>query len=657
MSMSILNPKTICLLAALAILAAQAARAAEDTIGPTKIPFYTGNLSVYKFMMYWGTFPGPPPSSDWASPEHIAQLKRISVVADCDYPSWALAEQREGTWDFSLYKKNADLLHAAGFKYVVFCWVHFPPKWFMESPEFVAYQCAEHGEKLMQTSPWDPSIWRIYWKFYSEQKLAMGDKIDWIRLALPADYGEIGYPAAMTSWLVPQKHAHAGYWCGDKYARADFRAETKTKFKDLKALNKRWGTSFTSWDKLTYPDVVDEKAAKVARESGKATDRRRWLDFIEWYNGAWLRFTPRLAKLIRGFYPTQPLILSIGYGSEGNKNGNDFSRIVKMAKSAGLATQTPGNVSYYAMKRVSTACHFYGVPYYTEPPGDVPPNAEVARVFSDISNGVQVYFEYPNNLDRARAQLAKYKENMTGAKPIVDLAIYNPCIQHRLDCADGFPIHAYMLGEKGRERFDFDVVDETLVKDGALAKYRLLAYVHGGVTEEAALKKIAAWVKAGGALVTCDLGDVETVEGDRSIWNSLIPAKTPTLDEIRPNGAWDWAKVAAGCSKKVGKGIVIKLPIESDDRDLLPEAVSYINYNLRDFGKGFKNAPLIDGEVDGLSATLLPDRILHFTWLDREVTRTLKLRPEDWANRPKKPERMQYDLKLAPHSIEAIMLK
>ena len=120
-------------LLAVGALAARA-DAASPTIGSTKIPFYTGNLSVIRFMMYWGTSKGPVPPSDWASPEHIVLLKRISCFADCDYQSWALAEQEKGKWDFAVYAKNADALRAAGLKYVVFCWVHFPPKWFASSP-------------------------------------------------------------------------------------------------------------------------------------------------------------------------------------------------------------------------------------------------------------------------------------------------------------------------------------------------------------------------------------------------------------------------------------------------------------------------------------------------------------------------------------------
>ena len=636
--MNLLNFKIICLLGVVFLPAIRAGSDSKLTIGPTRIPFYTGNLSILSFMNYWGTHGPPVNPQDWASPERIEILKRISCVADCDYPSWALAQQEPDKWDFTLFQKNADALHAAGLKYVIFCWVHFPPKWFLESPDFVPYECAEHGKKLHQLSPWGPNVWDIYRKFYEAQRKAMGDKIDWIRVATPSDYGEIGYPAAMTSWLVPQDHAHPGYWCGDPYARADFRDQMRKRFRRLKALNERWGTLFESWEEVTYPELVDEKGALVARESGKAADRRRWLDFIDWYYGVWLRFTPKLTSLIREFYPEKPMIVSVGYASEKTHYGNDYSALPKMASKIAAALQTPGSVSYYAQKRVSTACHFYDCPYYTEPPGDVPPDAEVARVFSDVSNGVQVYFEYPNNLDRARVKLRAYKNHMTGARPVVDLAIFNPTIDHRLHCGkDNFPLNAFLLGEKGRDRFDFDVLDEQLIRDGALANYRVLVYAQGNVTEDFALRSIADWVRRGGALVTCKIGDVETVEGDKSIWSAMMPG--------------------SGETNRVGRGVVIRAPVGPDKRDALIDAVEHAAHHLSDFGKQFKNAPLIDGIQDRIHATLLPDRILYFNGTDEQITKKVTLRPEDWSDREKNPEKMEYELRLAPHSIEAIWLE
>ena len=260
----------------------------------------------------------------------------------------------------------------------------------------------------------------------------MGNLIDWMRVGMPSEYGEVGYPNGMTNWLVKQDHAHPGYWCGDDDARADFRAEMRRQFGDLDTLNRRWGTAFTTWTAVDYPPLIAEEGAARARQSGLATDRRRWLDFISWYNGAWLRFAPKLAAIIREFYPEMPLIVSVGYGSERLVWGNDDTALPKVAHAHHFALQTPGNVPNFVLKRVSTPCHIYGAPYYTEPPADVPPNLEMRRLFYDIANGVQVFFDYPQNLDRVRPQVRAITQHMTGQAPLVDLALMCPMVQHRL---------------------------------------------------------------------------------------------------------------------------------------------------------------------------------------------------------------------------------
>lgn len=634
-----------------ASLAAQTPEALE--VGPTPIPWYTGNLNIYPFMQKYGTVTVEPPSMDWASPERLAILKRIGVFADVDIPSWSMVEPEKGKWDFGRYLKTAQLLKEAGFGYIPFCWVHFPPQWYMDSPDFVPYRCAEHGEALMQLSPWSPKIWDIYRSFYSEQKKAMGDYVSWMRVAMPADYGEVGYPAGMTSWLVPQKHAHAGFWCGDPYAIADFQQQMKLKFKTLKAINTRWSTDFKQCDQLSLPDTNDQAARKQAVKSHKSTDIRRWLDFMDWYNGFWVRFVPKLCGVIRESYPKQPQVVSIGYGCENNSYGNDISRLAKMAITAKVALQTPGNVSNYSQKRLSSACRFYGVPYYTEPPGDVAPDAEMTRLFTDISNGVKVFFDYPQNMIKVIPQLREYKTFMTGADPVVDFAIFNSTISFRLDDVGGYPLPAYLLGETS-EQYDFDVLDETLIDDGALKRYRVMAYVYGNTTEQSTLKKITEWVRQGGALVTCQMGEVRNIEGDNSVWRSLMPANLPTAASLLKGDRWDWPQVIKQCSRRVGKGIVIQLPVTPSEMKPLVDGCTQAIYHLSEAGKGFRNAPLIDGELNGFNAVLLPERIVFYSVVG--VDTVVKLRPEDWVGR-KCPAQLEFRLKMAPHSLASVDLR
>ncbi len=613
-----------------ALLAACATVQAE----PCGVPIYTGNMSVSPFMIYWGT--AQPPPNDLASDERSALLRSLGSVADTDYIWWAVLEPQPGILDFSVHRRNALRTRAAGMKYVPFLYAHFAPRWMIASDAFHPYICAEHGERLDQLSPWSPDVWNVYRRLYQAMYDQMGSLVDWVRLNTPSDYGEMGYPAAMTSWLMPQAHAHPGYWCGDPHAREDFRREMRKRFVRLSTLNSRWGTSFTSWDAVDLPDVREQRASREARDTRNPAARRRWLDFVEWYSGFWLRFTPQLASLVRDIFPDRPLITSVGYASEATVFGNDYSLMPKMAHQHDLALQTPGNVPYYALKRVSTACHFYGARYYTEPPGDVPPAAQVDRLFHDAANGAQVFFDYPPNMDRVREQMRAYGPHLTGAPPVVDVALFNPTVWHRLwEGRGNFPELTYLLGELGRDQFDYDVVDEYLVRDGALARYRVLVWVEGDVTERFALQQVERWVRNGGVLVIREGLHVEDVENRSDIWNRLRPGP-------------------------LGRGRVISASTKgtatTDQALSLAETVTRIAYHLRDIDPSRRNAPLIDGERDGIRAVLLPDRILYLNASDTPVLKKVKLRRMDWPFAGRVPERMEWELSMPPHTIAAIML-
>ena len=159
----------------------------------------------------------------------------------------------------------------------------------------------------------------------------------------------------MTNWLVPQEHVHGGYWCGDDYARADFRDSIRRKFGTLADLNQRWGLELTDREAVAPPEAPAELAGE-ARELAIPEARRRWLDFVDWYQDAWGEFLVKATGIVRQHFPDGELILSLGYGAEPVPWGNDQSRHIKRIAEAGAAAQTPGDIGYFATRRVSTAC-------------------------------------------------------------------------------------------------------------------------------------------------------------------------------------------------------------------------------------------------------------------------------------------------------------
>ena len=51
----------------------------------------------------------------------------MGLVANEDYVAWGAVEREPGVWNWKQHDAMEHTLHAAGLKYVVYDWVHFPP--------------------------------------------------------------------------------------------------------------------------------------------------------------------------------------------------------------------------------------------------------------------------------------------------------------------------------------------------------------------------------------------------------------------------------------------------------------------------------------------------------------------------------------------------
>jgi len=590
-------------------------------IDKTPIRFYSGNASVGLFMQYWGT--GQPGNTGAIDQALIDLLKRCGCTAHCDYQAWCCVEQDQGKWDWSFYRANAQALRAAGLAYNVFCWLHYPPRWFMETPDYVPYKCLEHGQALNQLSLWAPSTKVIYEDYYRRLASEFGEEVGFLRLSMPSEYGEIGYPIGMTTWLVPQAHVHGGFWCGDEPARADFRRFAAERYGGVAGVNAAWGTAFASQDDVSPPNVVDYADARKALASRSPSDLRRWLDFVDWYEDSQGDFATWATRLVKSQFTGKEIILSLGYGAEPVAWGNDESRHIKRLAEVGASAQTPGDIGYLPCRRVSTACRVYGVPYYTEPPGSVDRNREARRLFIDISNGTQTFFDYPQNMDGARDLLAEALPSMGGAPPVCDVAFMLPSSWWWCHPEWQWPPRTTALAEAVRDRMDYEVVDELMVRDGALEKLgiRVLVLAEGDFMEARALAAIEEWVQRGGVLAVLGVPALPDIDGDLAVSSRLLPDTPPAADDLPT--AWS-------ARNDVGAGHVVALPFRADPASYAHDLVA-LTYDLADLDPTRPNAKLIDDADDGIWATLLPDRIVYFNTTGHLVRKRVPVRAEDWA--------------------------
>ena len=493
-----------------------------NSVGEMPMRFYSGNLSVGRFRNYWGTADG---DEGMARPGQIVVLKRTGCTAMCDYTPWCVIEQEEGVWDFSFLKENIRRLKQASLEYNPFCWLHFAPKWYQDSDRFIPYQNLETGETIEQISLWSPDLPRVFDEFYRRLAEKVGKDIAVMRVAMPSEYGELGYCAGMTAWLRPQEHAGRAYWCGDPHARADFRKRMLARHGSLDKLNAAWGTDFVEEAAITMPDP---KTAP-GRTEESAQMRRYWLDFVDWYNQAWVVSMEQLNEIIRRHFPHQEMIYSLGYGTEQAVLGNDQGRHIEAMGRLGLSSQSPGNVGYIATRRVSSACRHYGVPYYTEPPGDVPRDRQLNRIYMDLANGVDCWFDYLQNLDRAKDYFFEYKEHFDGADPRTTVALWLPTVDHWLHPDQAWPIEANLISEPLRDLMAYELVDDRMVRDGALDSLGIRHLILAGADwlDEAAWKIVHAWVEAGGILVVLQGEAMATVDGNTALWEKQVSRHVP----------------------------------------------------------------------------------------------------------------------------------
>ncbi|MCC7494482.1 MAG: family 14 glycosylhydrolase [Fimbriimonadaceae bacterium] len=520
--------------------------AAPRRAGKLPIPLKTGNLSVNLITAAAQGEPAPrPPYGPLAMLDSWRDVAGISSVED--YQCWLPLEPTEGDWRWDYYEHNAAELERRGMGYTVYPWLHFPPAWATASPLWQPLRCLQHDQTTWAPSIWSPATAQLFERYYAALAARLGPRVKGVYLSLICDYGEAGYPIGMADWVVPAPHKHPDFWVGDPLARADFRRWALARHGDLARLNAAWGTRYASPAAVDYPPAVategpDPATLAALPAAARGAARRRWLDFVDWYQDAMLAFTAQAAGIVRRHFPALPIEVKIGFGSERVMYGVDYTAYVAASRAAGYTVRsTHGKLPHYFYRRFSSAARQYQVPLVTEPPSGVSRDEEVARIFKDATSGTSEYFDYPQNLLDAADLFGRYGRFLRGQHSLTRAALFFPTTDHRLQPGQVNPPLLTAFAEPARLRFDWDIVDERLIRDGALARYDTLIWVEGQVVEAAVLRLVHDWVAAGGLLLAADLPAVECVEGDPAVDAALFVSR-PT----RPSAAdcWSYQPVA-----------------------------------------------------------------------------------------------------------------
>lgn len=453
----------------------------SSLVGVTNVKLKGGNAgSLYQFNLV----------RDYSDKFYFTDALGYSSIED--YIFGQSNYQYPGVWFWGYDKQLAHNQEIEGYDYTVYPWVWVPAEWYRKQKNPPMVKCLEHnGQDGFGLSLWSPELIKLNEEMYGELKSNFGEKIRFVYPGIYGDFGEAHYMAGWNNWMNPKPdHQHPDFWAGDDLAKADFRQKMLAKYINLDALNAAWQTSFKSNDEIIYPKL------------DSSAPRRYTLDFINWYYDCMTDFTAKVCSIAKKKFPNVPIAPKLGCGDENPMWGQDNSAIPEALAKIGVGVRsTHGSSGNFAVRRLSSACKFYGNKFETETAGGTNRNDAIRKFFIDESSGCSELFEYPDAMLKVADIFSGCRKYLRGEHSITEVALFFPTSWHRCNLRQGYPPKLTEAADDMRDVADFDIVDENMILDGALDKCRVLAMFDGNFTEQAVYDKIADWVNKGGTLI------------------------------------------------------------------------------------------------------------------------------------------------------------
>ncbi len=472
-------------------------------------------------------------SSNTTSPALIQMMSQAGfTLFQTDSNHLTTEETRANRWDFSELGTPRTSIQNLGLDWCYFPHLAFPPLWYRQTVPFTRLQCLEDKKPVEAFSIWDPTWSGFIERNYSAMareftvpspKLATATPkqapINTLYVGVHGDYGESGLlsgsrvnvPGQKEDWQTRfgNLHDHLGWWCDDPLARMDFRSSMLQKYGNIVTLNSVWKRDFKKSEEIDYPAAPRNEA------------RREWLDFTEWYFGSVGKAIELNLSAARKAFPKTRMLISAGFGDENPRGGNDNSLIPKIASKyeAGVRS-THGGFKPFAdnastmFGRLGSACRFYDVPFWTEPPSTLNATQTVERIFESASQGAKGFFDWNSGAIANREVYFKYGKFLTTSRPIVDVALFYPAEAQRLKPNEGYNSLFAQAGAYIRDVTNFDIIDDRMVNDGCLTNFRVLVLMGGMMADQTTLDKIKTWVQEGGVLLAYDFGKASNFEGE-----------------------------------------------------------------------------------------------------------------------------------------------
>ena len=485
-------------------------------------------------------------------PESVAPLyKALGVTSVESYVTWETVERAaEGKWDWSAWDRQVKILRDNDLKWVPFIILgpaYSVPDWFRKGPEHVSCYCLDHNEDGLIESLWNPNLRpRVerFLKAFAEHYKDDMDVIESLLFGIEGNFGEAIYPVLGGGWTfsIPgEHHTHPGFWCGDKYAEADFPRFLRDKYGVVQSLNRAWKTDYAKFEDIKLPRGQEE----INNLRYNSDTMRPWLDFSEWYIGSMTELADYWLSTARKIFPKTEMYLCTG-GHEPVEHGSDFGAQCKAAAKYKAGVRITNEASdyatnFYLTRHVASAGKFYGAYFGFEPAGPEDERGIVARIYNAAASGANQLHDYNNNITNAERTMDIQRDHIKYLKksePVVNVAVWYPSANMRVKGSRSLSALHYAV-TKLRDYTDFDEIDDNMIADGALDKYKMLVIVEGNIMEDATCDRIVKWMSRGGTLISYDGGD-------------LVNTEYKNTPEMKIFGSWRQ-------SNTVGKGKAVRV--------------------------------------------------------------------------------------------------
>lgn len=498
--------------------------------------------------------------------DSLAQLYvSLGVTSIESYVTWETCEREaEGKWNWTEWDKMVKILKDNNLKWVPFLILspaYSTPNWFRESSEHIPCRCLEHGIDSKIESLWNPNLPDRIDRFIAEfsKRYKESGVIESVLLGIQGDFGEAIYSVWGGGWTfnVPgEYHNHAGFWCDDPYALVSYQDFLKERYLEITKLNALWGTETDDFNNVDFPGRKDELIAfeeKVG--TGDPNARRQRIDFVDWYRAEMTDLADWWMGTTRKYFPDRPIYICTG-GDAIPQHGSNFAEQSRVAAKHGAGVRITNEGSDYATnfsltRWIASSGKHYGAYYGFEPAGKEDEKGIIARIYNASASGANQLHDYASNvtstIERTNAQQNHLKYLSYVENPIVAVALWYPNVSLTLsweakESEDAVSLNSRYINMAAqfRDYIDFDYIDESMLRTGALSHNKILVIIDGKIMESSDAKHIIDWVKKGGRVIVMDVPTFESVEG------TSIPEKILFGEK-------------GSDSRRVGKGRIVRI--------------------------------------------------------------------------------------------------